>query len=96
MTHAREREPLMPDQPTHSDTDDESENVEPVSTTGTPRWVKVFGMIALALVLLLVILQFVGGGGHGPRRHEGHGNQPAASISEEAGHTRPLGIDHGG
>lgn len=53
-------------------------------------------MIALALVLLLVILQFVGGGGHGPARHEGHGDQPAVSISEEAGHTRPLGIDHGG
>ena len=33
---------------------------------GTPRWVKVFGIIALALVLLFVILMLTG---HGPGRH---------------------------
>ena len=32
------------------------------STTGTPRWVKVFGIIALVLVLLFVILHLTGGG----------------------------------
>jgi len=32
----------------------------------TPRWVKVFGVIGLALVLLLVILHLTGNGfGHG-------------------------------
>ena len=38
--------------------------------TGTPRWVKVFGAIVLALVLLFVIAVITGrGGGHGPGRH---------------------------
>ena len=32
------------------------------STTGTPRWVYIFGIIALALALLFVILHFTGGG----------------------------------
>lgn len=36
----------------------------------TPRWVKVFGIIALILVLLFVIMIFTGvGGPHGPGRH---------------------------
>jgi hypothetical protein len=35
-------------------------------TGSTPRWVKVFGIIALALVLLFVILMLTG---HGPGRH---------------------------
>ncbi len=41
------------------------------STTGTPRWVKVVGIIVLVLLLLLfVILMVTGrGGGHGPGRH---------------------------
>lgn len=30
------------------------------STTGTPRWVKLFGVIALLLVLLFVILHLTG------------------------------------
>ncbi len=37
--------------------------------TGTPRWVKVFGIIALVLVLLFVVLLLAGGGSHGPARH---------------------------
>lgn len=39
---------------------------------GTPRWVKVFGMITIILVLLFVILMFTrgpGGRGHGPGLH---------------------------
>jgi hypothetical protein len=32
------------------------------STTSTPRWVYVFGLIALVLVLLFVILHLTGGG----------------------------------
>ena len=37
---------------------------------GTPRWVKVFGIIGLVLVLLVVIIMFTGvGGKHGPGRH---------------------------
>ncbi|MCA1580962.1 MAG: hypothetical protein LC796_06100 [Acidobacteria bacterium] len=39
-----------------------------VSTPGTPRWVYVFGLIAIVLVLLFVILHLTGGGfrGHMP------------------------------
>jgi hypothetical protein len=36
---------------------------------GTPRWVKVFGIIALVLVLMVVFMLFAGGGRHGPGRH---------------------------
>jgi hypothetical protein len=37
---------------------------------GTPRWVKVFGIIGIVLVLLVVIIMFTGvGGKHGPGRH---------------------------
>lgn len=37
-------------------------------TTGTPRWVKVSGIIVIVLVLLSVIVHIIGGGlrGHGP------------------------------
>ena len=35
---------------------------------GTPRWVKVFGVIAVAAIVLLIVL-LVFGGGHGPGRH---------------------------
>jgi hypothetical protein len=38
--------------------------------TGTPRWVKVFGIIVLVVVLLFVILMLTRGpAGHGPGRH---------------------------
>lgn len=35
----------------------------------TPRWVKVFGMIVLVVLILFVVLKFAGGGRHGPGRH---------------------------
>ena len=35
---------------------------------GTPRWVKVSGLIGLILVVLFVVLLLFGGG-HGPGRH---------------------------
>jgi hypothetical protein len=38
------------------------------SRTGTPRWVKVFGVI-LVIVVVLVVVLLVFGGGHGPSRH---------------------------
>lgn len=37
--------------------------------TGTPRWVRVFGIISLVVVLVFVTLLLAGGGRHGPRRH---------------------------
>jgi ABC-type transporter Mla subunit MlaD len=43
------------------------------ATYSTPRWVKVFGIIALVVVLLLVIGLLTGqlgpAGGHGPNLH---------------------------
>lgn len=38
-------------------------------STGTPRWVKVFGITALVVVGLLVVVLIAGRGGHGPGRH---------------------------
>lgn len=61
---------------------------------GTPRWVKVFGIIAIVLVLLFVVIMFMGGG-HGPGRHtpsgDAGGQAPLSSVTEartppEGGH----------
>ncbi len=48
-------------------------------TVGPPRWVKVFGIITLVVVVLFVILLLTGGPGrHGPGRHTGGlGGQPS-------------------
>jgi hypothetical protein len=36
----------------------------------TPRWVKVFGVIAILVALLIGLILFTGlGGQHGPQRH---------------------------
>ena len=51
------------------------------STPGTPLWVKVFGIIALVVVLLFVVLMFAGGGRHGPSRH-----MPRADTSGQSSH----------
>ena len=41
----------------------------------TPRWVKVFGVIALAVGVLLAVLVLTGrGGGHGPGQHAPSGD----------------------
>ena len=47
------------------------------STAGPPRWVKVAGIITLALIVLLLIV-LLAGGNHGPGRHQsarGYGGQ---------------------
>ena len=56
------------------------------STTGTPRWVKVFGIIAAVLVLLFVIVMLTGVGGHGPGRHTPSGD-PGGQTPLPSGHT---------
>ena len=43
------------------------------STRGTPRWVKVFGIIALVLVVLFVI-SLLAGVRHGPGMHTPSGD----------------------
>ena len=66
------------------------------STTATPRWVKVFGVIALVAVLLFVLLLFTKGP-HRPGLHASFGglggNTPPFSVTEV--HT-PSGAGLGG
>jgi hypothetical protein len=51
----------MADEPPYPDNNSDSGD-----DIGTPRWVKVFGLIAVALVLLFVVLMLTG---HRPGRH---------------------------
>jgi ABC-type transporter Mla subunit MlaD len=57
---------------------------------GTPRWVKVFGIIAIVVVLLVVFMLLTG---HGPGRHmpsgDAGGQVAAFSVMEE--HALPEG-----
>lgn len=65
-------------------------------TTGAPRWVKVFGIIALGLAVLFVGLKLTGlGGDHGPGRHTGGGGTPSSGVTEDGGPTPPPGMNHG-
>jgi hypothetical protein len=58
------------------------------SSAGTPRWVYVFGIIALVLVLLFAIVMLIGAGGHGPGRHaspgDAGGHAPSSSVTEQS------------
>ncbi len=59
---------------------------------GTPRWVKVFGIILIVVVLLVVARIFIGGE-HGPGRHtpsgDAGGQVPSSSVMEA--HAPPEG-----
>ena len=46
------------------------------SPPARPRWVKVFAIIAVALVVCLVIILTVAGGKHGPSRHLPENDSP--------------------
>jgi uncharacterized cupredoxin-like copper-binding protein len=51
---------------------------------GTPRWVKVFGIIVIILALLVGIIIIIGiGGPHGPGRHMPSGGFAAPSSGQE-------------
>ena len=52
---------------------------EQSSTIGRPRWVKVFVMVALALVVLAVVAMLIVGGNHGPGRHQSTVGVPNAA-----------------
>ena len=62
----------------------------PGSPPGVPRWVKVFGIVAIVLVLLLGGLMLFGGGSHGPGRH-GDAGAPSGALG---GHTAPSDGGH--
>lgn len=48
---------------------------------GTPRWVKVFGIILIVVVLLVIARIFIGGE-HGPGRHA-----PSGDVGYQAPHS---------
>lgn len=48
------------------------------ATTGPPRWVKVFGVVAVLVLLLFVVLLVAGRGEHGPGRHGSSGGSSTA------------------
>jgi hypothetical protein len=50
-------------------------------TAGVPRWVKVFVITALGLVLLMVVAMLLSGGRHGPGRHLSSAGFDAALAS---------------
>jgi hypothetical protein len=54
---------------------------------GTPRWVKVSGIVALVLVVLAIILIVAGGGQHGPGRH-----LPSGAPGDPGGLTPPVAL----
>ncbi|WP_203247686.1 hypothetical protein [Sporosarcina beigongshangi] len=51
------------------DTDKDMDKSGSESTSNTPSWVKMFGLIAIVLIVLVVIIMFFSDGEHGPGRH---------------------------
>jgi hypothetical protein len=99
--HARQKETHMADLPPYRDTGDntgDNTGVGPDRSlpSGTPRWVKVFAIIALVVVLLFVI-SLLAGVRHGPGLHtpSGHAGGHTPPTSVIADYTPP-GSDFGG
>ena len=61
----------MVDPPPYPNSSDTGVASDHGSTTGTPRWVKVFGIVVLVLVALVAVMMAAAGvgGHHGPGRH---------------------------
>ena len=51
---------------------------EPGAKTGMPRWVKVFLLIGVALIVLITVMLLTG---HGPGRHMHHALRPPTQLS---------------
>ena len=84
----------MTDSAPDLDTAADAATEDAASPGGMPRWVKVFLIIGLALVLLLVIGKVTGvGGNHGPGRHSGGNDTPPSVVDEDGSHRPP--VDHG-
>ncbi len=75
----------MSDRPPYADSRQEAGG-----DIGTPRWAKASGLIAVAVVLLVVLMMFLGGGEHGPGRHTSSGDAGADTSSSvtDIGHQR--------
>lgn len=84
----------MTDPTTGLDPSSEEATLDRQSVTGMPRWVKVFLIVGLVLVLLFVVAKFTGvGGDHGPGRHGGGGDPPSSLAEQDDGHQSP--VNHG-
>ena len=70
----------MEDPPLGPDGDAER---RPGSRSGTPLWVKLFGLITLIVALALVVVLLVSGGDHGPGRHAIGGNVARLGIAAD-------------
>ncbi|MCA1728393.1 MAG: hypothetical protein LC751_02935 [Actinobacteria bacterium] len=93
----------MADLPPSPDTsDDTSVGADRGPNTSTPRWVKVFGIIALVLVLLFGAHMLFVGSSRGPGRHtppgDAGGQIPPSSVTlssvTESGGLMPLAGGH--
>ena len=75
----------MPDSgPYRGDADDEAVEAAAAPDSGTPRWVKVAGVIAL-VILVMLLVALLSGGKHGPGRHLGDtGTRPAVAFAPSA------------
>lgn len=63
---------------------------DPGSPPGVPGWVKVFGIVALVLVVLVAIIMVTGiGGEHGPGRHLSAGNPASTPTANPGGGVPP-------
>jgi len=92
----------MADLTLNSDTNTIAEDTPMADSTtypGAPRWVKVFGIIGLAVVLLVATMMLTGGksGDHGPGRHipsvDAGGQTAPSSVTQSGdseGHTPPV------
>jgi hypothetical protein len=58
---------------------DDGAESEERSDPGTPLWVKVFGIVALVVVVLFIVLLLTGRG-HGPGRHSQSGATQASQL----------------
>jgi hypothetical protein len=75
----------MAESSTHRDTgDDTAVGSYPGSPPSRPRWLRVSGIIALVLVLLVGVMLLAG---HGPGRHLGGGHGPDRHTQPAGGHT---------
>jgi uncharacterized cupredoxin-like copper-binding protein len=66
---------------------------------GTPRWVQVFGIIAIVIIILLVVAQLLLGVQHGPGMHGPSGDADGATSTANGGVTgagvgEPADADH--
>lgn len=67
----------MADRPTDADSEEDTRGAP-----ATPRWVKLFGIIAIVVVLLIGFILFSGlGGPHGPQRHGASGDASLQAIT---------------